>query len=47
VEYGLRTLWVLSRYRLDERGRWRWPLLRRPAADLRPWSERAPEPAGG
>jgi SAM-dependent methyltransferase len=34
VEYGLRTLGVLARYRLDERGRWRWPLLRRPAARL-------------
>src|SRR5215212_1041955 len=28
VEYGLRTLAVLARYRLDESGRWRWPLLR-------------------
>ncbi|MEA2369252.1 MAG: hypothetical protein QOH38_1970 [Thermoleophilaceae bacterium] len=37
VEYGLRTLGVLARYRLDERGRWRWPLLRRPAAKLEPW----------
>jgi glycosyltransferase involved in cell wall biosynthesis len=33
VEYGLRTLMVLTRYRLDER-RGRWPLLRRPAARL-------------
>jgi SAM-dependent methyltransferase len=33
VEYGLRTLLVLARFRLDER-RGRWPLLRRPAADL-------------
>jgi SAM-dependent methyltransferase len=34
VEYGLRTLAVLARYRLDERGHLRWPLLRRPAARL-------------
>ena len=47
VEYGLRTLLVLARYRLDERGRLRWPLLRRPAADLRPWGARAAEPTGG
>ena len=33
VEYGLRTLLVLARYRLDGR-RGRWPLLRRPAARL-------------
>jgi hypothetical protein len=33
VEYGLRTLGVLARYRLDER-RSRWPLLRPPAARL-------------
>jgi SAM-dependent methyltransferase len=33
VEYGLRTLLVLARFRLDERRR-RWPLLRRPAAQL-------------
>jgi SAM-dependent methyltransferase len=37
VEYGLRTLAVLLRYRLDERGRLRWSLLRRPAARLEPW----------
>jgi SAM-dependent methyltransferase len=37
VEYGLRTLAVLVRYRLDASGRWRWPLLRRPAARLEPW----------
>jgi hypothetical protein len=35
VEYGLRTLGVLARYRLDER-RSRWPLLRPPAARLAP-----------
>jgi SAM-dependent methyltransferase len=35
VEYGLRTLGVLARYRLDER-RPRWPLLRPPAARLAP-----------
>jgi glycosyltransferase involved in cell wall biosynthesis len=34
VWYGLRTLAVLTRFRLDEGGRWRWPLLRRPAARL-------------
>jgi glycosyltransferase involved in cell wall biosynthesis len=33
VEYGLRTLVVLARFRLDER-RGRWLLLRRPAARL-------------
>jgi hypothetical protein len=33
VAYGLRTLAVLARYRLDERGR-RWALLRPPAARL-------------
>jgi SAM-dependent methyltransferase len=44
VEYGLRTLAVLARYRLDESGRWRWSLLRRPAARLGPWpSEVMPE----
>ncbi|HEX8075918.1 MAG TPA: methyltransferase domain-containing protein [Thermoleophilaceae bacterium] len=42
VEYGLRTLAVLARYRLDESGRLRWPLLRRPAARLEPW-DRAPD----
>jgi hypothetical protein len=39
VWYGLRTLWVLVRYRLDERGSWHWPLLRRPAARLEPWED--------
>jgi SAM-dependent methyltransferase len=43
VEYGLRTLMVLARYRLDSHDR-RWPLLRRPAArlerDTRPASTR-------
>jgi hypothetical protein len=33
VEYGLRTLLVLARFRRDER-RGTWPLLRRPAARL-------------
>jgi SAM-dependent methyltransferase len=33
VEYGLRTLGVLARYKLDQKGR-RWPLLRKPAAKL-------------
>jgi 2-polyprenyl-3-methyl-5-hydroxy-6-metoxy-1,4-benzoquinol methylase len=40
VEYGLRTLLVLLRYRLDGR-RGRWPLLRRPAARLEPERSRA------
>jgi glycosyltransferase involved in cell wall biosynthesis len=35
VEYGLRTLYVLARFRLDER-RGRWPLLRRPATSYLP-----------
>jgi SAM-dependent methyltransferase len=35
VEYGLQTLWVLARFRVDRRGR-HWSLLRRPAAQLRP-----------
>jgi len=39
VEYGLRTLGVLARYRLDER-RSRWPLLRPPAARLAPAGDR-------
>ncbi len=33
-KYGLRTLGVLARFRLDEKRRG-WPLLRHPAADLR------------
>jgi glycosyltransferase involved in cell wall biosynthesis len=45
VEYGLRTLGVLARYRLDERGSWRWPLLRRPAARLRSAAEPVSSPA--
>jgi SAM-dependent methyltransferase len=45
VEYGLRTLGVLARYRLDER-RHRWPLLRPPAARLSARTdERRPDPA--
>jgi 2-polyprenyl-3-methyl-5-hydroxy-6-metoxy-1,4-benzoquinol methylase len=43
VEYGLRTLAVLARFRLDER-RGRWLLLRRPATDLRGLADEA-EPA--
>jgi glycosyltransferase involved in cell wall biosynthesis len=39
VEYGLRTLGVLARYRLDE-SRSRWPLLRPPAARLAPAGDR-------
>jgi SAM-dependent methyltransferase len=48
VEYGLRTLGVLARYRLDER-RGRWPLLRPPAARLeaRPGERRADPAATG
>jgi hypothetical protein len=34
VEYGLRTLVVLGRFRLDER-RGGWPLVRHPAVRLR------------
>jgi glycosyltransferase involved in cell wall biosynthesis len=37
VEYGLRTLAVLTRFRLDRRHH-RWPLLRRPAVALEPRS---------
>ncbi len=33
VRYGLKTLWVLARFRLHGRG-YRWELLRRPAARL-------------
>jgi hypothetical protein len=48
VEYGLRTLGVLARYRRDER-RGRWPLLRPPAARLeaRPGERRADPAATG
>jgi SAM-dependent methyltransferase len=34
VEYGLRTLGVLARYRLNRGESGRWPILRRPAARL-------------
>ena len=34
VEYGLRTLGVLARYRLNRGENGRWPVLRRPAARL-------------
>jgi glycosyltransferase involved in cell wall biosynthesis len=45
VEYGLRTLGVLTRYRLDER-RGRWPLLRPPAVRLAAHTgERREDPA--
>jgi SAM-dependent methyltransferase len=45
VEYGLRTLGVLARYRFDER-RGRWPLLRPPAARLSVRTDdRRPDPA--
>jgi len=39
VEYGLRTLAVLARFRLDKRRR-RWLMLRRPAVELRTRSPR-------
>jgi glycosyltransferase involved in cell wall biosynthesis len=45
VEYGLRTLGVLARYRLDEQGRVSWPLLRRPASRLEPWDAQQPAAA--
>jgi len=41
VRYGLETLTVLARYRVDERRR-RWTLLRRPAVDLQPSAQNAP-----
>jgi SAM-dependent methyltransferase len=44
VRYGLRTLLVLVRFRLDPRRR-RWTLLRRPAATLEPLESAAPEAA--
>ena len=45
VEYGLRTLLVLARFRLDHR-LGRWPLLRRPAVSLRARAQDAqPAPA--
>ncbi len=44
VEYGLRTLGVLARYRLDQ-PRHRWTLLRAPAARLEPEAAPAPAPA--
>ena len=44
VEYGLRTLGVLARYRLDER-RSRWSLLRPPAARLAPAAGRRAQDA--
>ncbi len=43
VEYGLRTLSVLGRFRLDHK-RQDWLLLRRPAADLR--ARQAPDSGG-
>ncbi|MEA2443652.1 MAG: hypothetical protein QOJ12_944 [Thermoleophilales bacterium] len=42
VWYGVRTLGVLGRYRLDRTGRWRWPLLREPAARLDPLGSGSP-----
>jgi len=42
VRYGLETLTVLARYRVDERRR-RWTLLRRPAVQLEPAASAAPD----
>ncbi len=42
VRYGLETLTVLARYRVDERRR-RWTLLRRPAVELEPATSVAPD----
>ncbi len=42
VRYGLETLTVLARYRVDERRR-RWTLLRRPAVQLEPTATTAPD----
>ena len=44
VKYGLGTLLLLARFRLDERRR-RWLLLRRPAASLPAQSSSATEPS--
>jgi SAM-dependent methyltransferase len=41
VRYGLKTLWVLARFRMHERGH-RWDVLRAPAARL-PAPERRPD----
>jgi SAM-dependent methyltransferase len=46
VEYGLRTLGVLARFRVDAR-RGRWLQLRRPAVALRPDSSRRQPVSGG
>jgi hypothetical protein len=46
VRYGVKTLWVLVRYRLHRRGR-RWAVLEAPAAALAPRpGERDAAPAG-
>ena len=44
VEYGLRTLMVLTRFRMDARFG-RWPLLRRPAVRLERERQRDELPA--
>jgi hypothetical protein len=44
VEYGLRTLGVLARYRLDGREDGSWPILRRPAARLESDARRTATP---
>jgi SAM-dependent methyltransferase len=41
VWYGLRTLAVLARFKLDRSGRWPWALLREPAARLDPAGSQA------
>jgi hypothetical protein len=45
VRYGCKTLWVLVRFRLHQRGR-AWPVLQPPAAPLPAPSGRDAAPAG-
>jgi SAM-dependent methyltransferase len=45
VRYGLKTLWVLIRFRLHQRGR-AWPVLQPPAARLAPVDARDAAAAG-
>jgi hypothetical protein len=44
IEYGLRTLWVIARFRMHRR-RFGWALLRRPAVSL-PAPRSGAAPAG-